>query len=152
MGRRAILLLSAMATMMLVAGGVALAFTFTEGNDNCRGTATRGADQLAMGGGNDRCAGLARKDEIFGDHGRDDLSGDSGDDFVFGGSGADTVEGGFGDDFINVSDHVAGNDEVDCGVGTDRVVRDIDPRTGDRDVIANCDDNFTDVPVSPGGP
>jgi Ca2+-binding RTX toxin-like protein len=152
MVRRVILLLSAMATMVLVAGAVALAvsFTFTNAANTCAGTATGAADQLAMGGGNDTCNGLGGGDEIYGDHGSDNIDGAGGNDYLFGGRGADEVNGSVGNDFINVSDHVAGNDAVDCGPGTDRVVRDIAP--GAQDSAANCDGNVTNVPVAPGGP
>jgi hypothetical protein len=69
---------------------------------------------------------------------------------LFGGRGGDDLEGGSGNDYINASDHVAGNDSVDCGPGTDRVVRDVQP--GAQDSAAGCDGNITNVPVSPGGP
>ena len=153
MVRRVILLLSATATMVLVAAAVALAvsFTFTNAANNCAAQATNGADQLAMGGGNDTCNGLGGGDEVYGDHGSDKIDGAGGNDLLFGGSGADEVNGSVGNDFINVSDHVAGNDAVDCGPGTDRVVRDVVPG-GAQDSAANCDGNVTNVPVAPGGP
>ena len=152
MGRRVILLLSATATMVLVAAAAALAvsFTFTNAANNCAGPATNAADQLAMGGGSDICNGLGGDDEVYGDHGNDHIDGAGGNDYLFGGRGADEVNGQLGDDFINVSDHVAGNDAVDCGPGTDRVVRDVAP--GVQDSAANCDGNVTNVPVAPGGP
>jgi Ca2+-binding RTX toxin-like protein len=152
MGRRAILLLSAMATMVLVAAAAAIAvsFTFTNAANNCAGPATNSADRLAMGGGNDTCNGLGGGDEIYGDHNNDNIDGSGGNDYLFGGRGQDEVNGAVGNDFINVSDHVAGNDSVDCGPGTDRAVRDVAP--GAADSLANCDGNFTDVPVAPGGP
>jgi len=128
-----------MATMMLVAAGVALAVTLTEGDDVCTGTAAN--DQFALGGGNDTCNGLGGADEIFGDQGNDDLVGSSGGDALFGGTGTDTVDGGFGNDFINVSDHLSGNDEVVCGPGTDRLVKDAG------DFSTGCDRNVTVVPV-----
>jgi Ca2+-binding RTX toxin-like protein len=183
MGRRAILLLSAAATMVLVAAGVALAVsvTFTNAADDCNNpaVATIAADRLAMGGGRDICNGLAGNDEIFGDHasdntgalgpgvslygaggndtieggtGSDTLGGGPGNDYLFAGTGEDDVDGGSGNDYINVSDHFAGNDTVNCGPGADRVVRDINPATGNVDSVVNCDGNFTNVPVSPGGP
>src|SRR5215204_6542916 len=123
--------------------------------------ATGAADELAMGGRRDICNGLGGNDEIFGDHGNDNtgalgpgvsLYGAGGNDTMEGGTGSDTLGGGLGNDFINVSDHVAGNDTVDCGPGTDRVVRDVDLTTGEVDSVVNCDLNVTDVPVSPGGP
>jgi Ca2+-binding RTX toxin-like protein len=154
MGRRAILLLSATATMVLVAAAAALAvsFTFTNAANNCAGPATNAADRLAMGGGNDICNGLGGGDQIFGDHGNDNIDGAGGNDYLFGGTGEDEVNGAIGNDYINVSDHVAGNDSVDCGPGTDRAVRDVDIAAGTADSLANCDGNFTDVPVAPGGP
>jgi Ca2+-binding RTX toxin-like protein len=152
MVRRVILLLSATATMVLVAAAVALAvsFTFTNAANNCAGTATGAADQLALGGGNDTCNSLGGGDEVYGDHGNDKIDGAGGNDYLFGGRAEDEVNGSVGNDFINVSDHVAGNDAVDCGPGTDRVVRDIAP--GAQDSAANCDGNVTNVPVAPGGP
>jgi Ca2+-binding RTX toxin-like protein len=181
MGRRAILLLSAAATMVLVAAGVALAVsaTFTDAADDCNNpaVATIAADRLAMGGGRDECDGLAGNDEIFGDHGSDNtgslgpgvslygaggndtveggtgndtLGGGTGNDYLFAGTGRDDVDAGIGNDYVNVSDHVAGNDTVDCGPGSDRVVRDVAP--GIVDPVVNCDGNVTNVPVSPGGP
>jgi Ca2+-binding RTX toxin-like protein len=141
--------------------------------------ATGAADELAMGGRRDICNGLGGNDEIFGDHGNDNtgalgpgvslfgaggndtveggtgsdtLGGGLENDYLFAGTGEDDVDGGFGNDYINVSDHVAGNDTVDCGPGTDRVVSDVDPTTGAVDSVLNCDSNFTNVPVSPGGP
>jgi len=140
MGRRLILLLSAMATMVVVSAGVALAVsqTFTDADDNCAGTATSGNDQLAMGGGNDTCNGLQGNDWIFGDHGDDLLFGSTGGDSLFGGTGADAVEGGFGPDFVNVSDNVGGNDEIDCGPGAfDEAVKD------EGDFSTGCDNNVT---------
>ena len=113
MGRRAILLLSAVATMVLVAAGVALAIseTFTNAADDCNNpaVATIAADMLAMGGGRDECDGLAGNDEIFGDHGSDNtgalgpgvsLYGAGGNDTVEGGTGNDTLGGGPGNDYL----------------------------------------------------
>ena len=152
MVRRVILLVSATATMVLVAAAVALAvsFTFTDAANNCGGPASGAADQLALGGGNDVCNGLGGGDDVYGDHGQDLIDGAGGNDYLFGGRGPDEVNGQLGNDFINVSDHVAGNDSVDCGPGTDRVVRDVAP--GVQDSAANCDGNVTNVPVAPGGP
>jgi Ca2+-binding RTX toxin-like protein len=148
MGRRLILLLSAMATMVVVSAGVALAVsqTYTDGDDDCNNPptgylpATSGADQLAMGGGNDTCNGLGGADWIKGDHGNDDLAGASGGDALFGSTGDDTFDGGFGNDFVNSSDNVGGNDEIDCGPGVDKAVKDLG------DFSTRCDGNVTVVP------
>ncbi len=62
MGRRLILLLSAMATMVVVAAGVALAIVSigTSNADNCTAAtlASTGADDITLAGGNDTCDGL----------------------------------------------------------------------------------------------
>jgi Ca2+-binding RTX toxin-like protein len=76
-------------------------------------------------------------DWIFGDHGDDLLFGSTGGDSLFGGTGADAVEGGFGPDFVNVSDNVGGNDEIDCGPGADEAVKDAG------DFSTGCDNNVT---------
>jgi hypothetical protein len=97
MGRRAILLLSVAATMVLVSAGVALAIseTFTNAADDCNNpaVATIAADMLAMGGGRDECDGLAGNDEIFGDHGSDNTGALGPGVSLYGAGGNDTVEG-----------------------------------------------------------
>ena len=142
MGRRVILLLSAMAIMVVVAAGVALAVshTFNEQPNNCAGRATNANDRFAMGGGNDACNGRGGNDGIFGDHGADRLGGGDGADHLVGDTGADRVGGGRGHDFLNVSDNVRGNDSINCGPGVDQAVKD----TGD--TSTGCDDNVTQVP------
>jgi Ca2+-binding RTX toxin-like protein len=160
MGRRAILLLSAMVTMVLVAAGVALAALFvgTIGDDpSC--AATTGDDEIAMGPGNDTCSALAGNDQVSGDSGNDTLFGNPGNDQVFGDSGDDTLHGNldndqvyggtgndqlfgdFGTDFLNSVDNVSGNDTVNGGNGIDRCVVD------EGDIVSECDQRVTRVPV-----
>jgi Ca2+-binding RTX toxin-like protein len=142
MGRRLILLLSAVTTMVLVAAGVALAALFvgTTGDDpTCAATAD--ADQIAMGPGNDTCSALPGNDQVSGDSGDDTLHGNRDNDEVYGDSGSDNLFGDFGNDYINSADNVSGNDTVNGGNGVDRCVVD------EGDVVSECNQNVTRVPV-----
>jgi Ca2+-binding RTX toxin-like protein len=142
MGRRAILLLSAMATMVLVAAGVALAALFvgTTGSDpSCPATAD--PDQIAMGPGNDTCSALGGNDQVYGDSGNDELNGNGGNDQVYSGRGSDASSGGSGNDFLNAADNRSGNDTVNGGPGVDRCVAD------DGDTVRECDGRVTRVPA-----
>jgi len=90
--------------------------TFTDGDDNVRGTI---ADEVLNGGlGNDSIAGAAGNDTIDGGPGNDNLSGDDGDDTVTGGTGNDSVSGGNGTDLLQGGD---GNDSVSGGAGNDQI-------------------------------
>jgi Ca2+-binding RTX toxin-like protein len=142
MGRRLILLLSAMATMVLVAAGVALAALFvgTTGNDpSCPATAD--PDQIAMGPGNDTCSALGGNDQVYGDSGNDELNGNGGNDQVYSGRGSDASSGGSGNDFLNAADNRSGNDSVNGGPGVDRCVAD------EGDTVRECDGRVTRVPA-----
>jgi Ca2+-binding RTX toxin-like protein len=142
MGRRLILLLSAVTTMVLVAAGVALAALFvgTTGDDpTCAATAD--ADQIAMGPGNDTCSALPGNDQVSGDSGDDTLHGNRDNDEVYGDSGSDNLFGDLGADYINSADNVSGNDTVNGGNGVDRCVVD------EGDVVSECNQNVTRVPV-----
>lgn len=121
MGRRLILLLSAMATMVVVAAGVALAavLTGTGAAENCTnfgGGPTANADDITLGDGNDTCNGGEGADVIHGDSGQDNLDGGGGtfDDRLYGGGGnGDILKGGSGDDFLNVVDGDDGGGNAD---------------------------------------
>ncbi|MBW8890647.1 MAG: calcium-binding protein, partial [Burkholderiales bacterium] len=90
--------------------------TFTDGDDNVRGTI---ADDVFNGGlGNDSIAGAAGNDLIDGGAGNDNLSGDDGDDSVSGGTGNDSVSGGNGVDLLDGGD---GNDSISGGAGNDQI-------------------------------
>lgn len=134
---RTVLLLTAMAVALVVAGGVAAAVskTGTSGDDILRGT--DGRDTLAGGGGDDRIYGKDARDRLYGDSGNDLVVGGSGPDQLFGGQGSDRVYGGPGNDFINVADE-RGEAVIDCGGGTqDEVIGDFE----DKDDInfENCE-------------
>ena len=103
--RRLTLVLAAMATALLLAGGAALAasLTGTNGNDTINGTEV--ADTINGGLGNDTLSGLAGDDSVLGGDGADKVfAGDAahnrlvGNDLVAGQDGPDTVVGGVGTD------------------------------------------------------
>jgi Ca2+-binding RTX toxin-like protein len=113
MMRRAILLFSMMAVMLLLGSGVALAdvFTGTDDPDTYWGPVY-----------DDSITGLGSDDFLVGDPtpygpgGNDFVSGDDGDDRVYGASGDDSVSGGSGDDHVSGSlgsDIVYGDDGDD---------------------------------------
>jgi Ca2+-binding RTX toxin-like protein len=121
MGRRVILLLSAMATMVVVSAGVALAVAVigTVNADTCSALvppASNFADEIALAGGNDTCNGLNDADQISGDSGDDMLSGGNGNDQISGDSGDDMLSGGNGNDEIYGD---SGEDEITGGIGAD---------------------------------
>jgi Ca2+-binding RTX toxin-like protein len=116
--RRAILLLTATAATLLVAGGVAFAVTKVggPGDDTLYGTDNtdklygRGGDDTIYGrGGNDRSPGFrgqpylvgnAGDDTIYGGTGQDEVSGDLGADALYAGEGLDLMTGGRGADAL----------------------------------------------------
>jgi hypothetical protein len=95
-----------------------------------------GPSTIVGKGGNDDLGGLDEEETIDGGAGNDRITGGFGNDTLTGGPGADTIFGDdtgsycgiyscqlpFGNDTINVRDGEA--DNVDCGVGTDKVVAD----------------------------
>jgi hypothetical protein len=95
-----------------------------------------GPSTIVGKGGNDELGGLDQDETIDGGAGNDRITGGFGNDTLTGGPGADTVFGDdtgsycgiyscqlpFGNDTIDVRDGEA--DNVDCGVGTDKVVAD----------------------------
>jgi Ca2+-binding RTX toxin-like protein len=107
--RRAVLLLLAVATVLVVLAGAVVA-----------------ADSTCDGGG---CVGTRGTDTITGSSGDDLIAGLEGNDTINSGSGRDVVYGDEGDDTINV--RITGplgpgdGDEVHCGPGKrDRVLYD----------------------------
>src|SRR5215213_1606108 len=117
--KRTMLLLSAIALILLVACGVALAVVKTGGPGRDTFIGTKGPDTLSGGGGRDRIEGRG---------GTDVLSGGAGDDFLVDGPlreyAVDTLSGGGGDDFILVNNRPASRDIVSCGRGYDLVFTD----------------------------
>ena len=116
MGRKAILLLTSVAVMVVLSAGVALAAAIvgTNGPDNLQGTAN--GDKIAGAGANDTIRGQAGNDQLSGDTGADDVFGDADRDIVQASTagGADTGNGGEGDfDWVSVADR----DANDLAVG-----------------------------------
>ena len=113
--RRGILLLTMMASTLVVASGVALAVNKigTNGPDTLKGT--NGADNLLGKGGNDTLFALAGNDNLLGGAGKDEvlggdernpkggnknLVGGSDNDVVYTGLGSDKAVGGTGNDLL----------------------------------------------------
>ena len=123
MGRRLTLLLCAMATMVVVSAGAALALVIigTNADDNCatpitgQPAPTNQADDITLAGGADECNGRGGPDEIYGDSGEDVIMGGAGTDSLYGGGGqTNDVDGqGGSGDFVNVVD----NDNNDVAAG-----------------------------------
>jgi hypothetical protein len=135
--RRSVLLLAAVAVVLVLASGVALARTIncdggrclgTNNNDTMYGTSKR--DTMYGFRGADLMRGYGRADSVNGDGGRDRLSGGRGDDTVNGGDADDVVAGN------------SGNDRLHAGNGDDRV----EAVDGKIDVI-NCGNGSHDLVV-----
>src|SRR5215216_3588670 len=129
--KRAVILLTVMAIVIAVGGGVALAKTI-----HCRGGDCFGTNRP------DSIYGTNRHDAIFAERGGDFVTGRGGADNLNGGDGNDRVLGGWGDDWIKggrQDDTVKGdlgNDRITGGSGHNVI------RAGDgmRDLII-CGDN-----------
>ena len=85
-------------------------------DDRLAGAATD--NTLFGGGGADTLDGLGGDDELVGGAGRDQIDGDRGDDRLFGEDGADRLVAGRGDDRARGGD---GADEIDGGRGADHL-------------------------------
>ena len=111
-----------------------------------------GEDRLDGGGDRDRIDAGSGDDVVLGGAGMDTLIGATGNDLLTGGPGVDRLLGGAGDDLIVSRDGV--RDVVNCGSGSDFVVRDrVD------DVAPGCEaersdpqDPMTVAPVPPAPP
>lgn len=145
--RRIVLLLSAMALVLCIGAGVALAYgdvgrgvTKTcevncEGTsypDTLKGTSNEnhieglgGNESATFGdliqgfGNNDTLSGNRGGDRIEGGSGADSIFGDLGEDVLIGGTGRDHIDGGSGGDVIKVKDGY--RDIVNCEGGNDNV-------------------------------
>jgi Ca2+-binding RTX toxin-like protein len=139
--RRIVLLLSAMALVLCLCAGVALAYgdvgrgvTKTCGT-HCEGTTY--PDTLKGTSNENHIEGLGGNESAtFGDliHGfgnNDTLSGDRGGDRIEGGSAADSIFGGLGEDLLIGG---KGRDHIDGGSGGDK----IEVKDGYRDIV-NCE-------------
>jgi Ca2+-binding RTX toxin-like protein len=128
--RRAVLLLLAVATVLVVLAGAVVAADSTCDGGGCVGT--RGTDTITGSSGDDLIAGLEGNDTINSGFGRDVVYGDEGDDTVTDNGddrAGEVVYGDEGNDTINV--RMTGplgpgdGDEVHCGPGKrDRVLYD----------------------------
>ena len=131
--RRASVFLVAVALLLALSAGVALAKNFigTSGPNVIVGTnradfidGKGGNDQLFGRDGRDTILGRDGNDLIEGGRGPDRLTGGYGDDTIYGGGGNDAVNGGPGDDTIIVGDDAngpKGADQYACGGGYDIV-------------------------------
>jgi Ca2+-binding RTX toxin-like protein len=129
MGRMA-MVLTAVALMVVLSAGVAVAASIT---------GTQDRDVLDGSGKNETISGLGGPDTLNGSGGRDTVKGGDGGDEAGGGAGADEVYGGPGDDYlidapdnyrdvlhgnsgednVQVRDFPAVKDVVYCGSGRD---------------------------------
>jgi Ca2+-binding RTX toxin-like protein len=163
--RRAVLLLTAMGAMLILASGIALAAVVncvpgvpcvgTQSSD--RITGTDGPDDIDAKGLSDDVFAGGGADFVDGGNGRDVIYGDgdsvalAADDAIFGGDrddeligygGADELFGENGDDIINASERALGQpavaDFINCGSGFDQVIFDngIDLFSGP---VPNCE-------------
>jgi hypothetical protein len=121
-GRTALLLVTT-ALALIVAGGVALAATFTCTINPCVGTTeddvitgTVGAETINGRAGNDQISARDANDTINGEESNDTMHGELGDDSLNGGDGSDQLFGEDGRDALNGG---AGDDTLDGGQGPD---------------------------------
>jgi hypothetical protein len=147
--RRGAFVVAAVALVLVMASGVALAINKvgTNGPDTLRGT--NGDDNLIGKGGNDDLFGLRGSDNLLGGEGRDNviggserrpgggdknLDGGEGNDFVGGGRGSDNMVGGEGNDFLfECCLRESSKDTLSGGSGND--VIDVSHRPAVRDVV-----------------
>jgi hypothetical protein len=124
MGRRLTLLLAAVATMVVVSAGVALAANIigTNAGENCATLTpppTNAADNITLAGGDDECNAKGGADQVYGDAGADQIQGGNQTDSLYGGGGTgNDVDGGPGNnDFVSVvdGDGAAGGDDTAAG-------------------------------------
>lgn len=120
--RKATTIMVALALLVALASGAALAKTFN---------GTNGSDELA---------GTQKADKMDGRGGDDVIEGRGGADKIKGGPGLDEVSGGSGNDTINLAD--GERDVVDCGEGDkDKLIFDTfdAPAPGTPPDTGNCE-------------
>src|SRR5215213_7486859 len=112
MGRRLTLLLAAVATMVVVYAGVALAANIigTNASENCatlNPPPTNAADNITLAGGDDECNARGGADQVYGDSGADIIMGGNQTDSLYGGGGTgNDVDGqGGNNDWVSVVDN-----------------------------------------------
>ena len=150
--RRTLTMLSAMAVMVVLAAGVAIAADVACTTDPCVGTrgddyidGTENPETIRALAGNDSVDGRAGGDTIYLDRGEDSVDGYTGNDTIYGGGGndsvlvgaedSDTVYGGQGNDFIDAAQYdTLGS--VDYSYGEGEGGNDtIEARDGNVDII-----------------
>jgi Ca2+-binding RTX toxin-like protein len=140
MGRRLTLLLAAVATMVVVSAGVALAANIigTNNGENCATLApppTQQADNITLAGGDDECNARGGADQVYGDSGDDIIMGGNQTDSLYGDSGTNDVDGGAGNnDWVSVVDNdggAGGDDTAAGGTGTGDTCAVDDPSEAD---------------------
>lgn len=154
MKRMLLLMAAAMTFTLIVAGGVALAASFTScpgSGQNCYGTNSddklKGDDSdeyIFAEGGNDTVDGNGSSDKLLGDgteygtpnptlDGNDKLDGGAGIDLLIGYGGSDTLIGGSGDDVIDAISYESSGSQntIRGGSGDDEIRAD----NGVRDTI-----------------
>jgi hypothetical protein len=146
--KRVVILLTVMALVTVVGGGVALAKTIHCRGGDCFGTnrsdsifGTERHDAIFAKRGGDFVTGRGRNDNLNGDDGNDRVLGGWGDDWVKGGRhddvvkgnlGNDRITGGSGDNVIRAGDGM--RDLIICGPGSWNLIF-FDPRL---DRFRNC--------------
>lgn len=151
--RQLVMVLTAVATAILLASGLAVAATLTgtDGSDQIKGTAGvdeiqgKGGDDTLEGmAGNDRVVGGADNDRLYGGDaagtalaGEDVVIGEHGNDEIHGGPAADELRGSAGNDTVFSGEVPFARDVVDCGDGTDEAWA--DPLDS---VANNCEKRF----------
>ncbi len=161
--RRTMLLLTAMAAVLVMASGVALAVARSggPGDDTLRGT--NGTDALAGNGGDDVLLGIRGTDALSGGDGRDAvlggtergpragdraLSGGPDRDFVGGGKGSDALSGGGGGDFMFAGppfgEEADDVDAIAAGDGKDAILAKNEPAAKD---VIDCGGGFDRILV-----
>jgi Ca2+-binding RTX toxin-like protein len=111
--RRTTLLVAMVASVLVLASGVALAANIVGNNGPNLLIGTQQADNIAGAAGNDTINARGGNDRAFGD------------------SGTDELNGGEGADFLNAADG-AGGDVLNGGPGFDTCVRDVG------ETVINC--------------
>jgi Ca2+-binding RTX toxin-like protein len=111
------------------------------GTDLLRGDA--GDDTITCGAGNDVAYGGAGNDFLIGGYGDDLLYGDDGDDTLFGDAGNDTLFGGDGSDagYGSYGSYGGYGDDIDGGIGIDRIVAELTSQVADMPRFEWCDSN-----------
>ena len=133
------LLFAAMAMVLLLSSGVALAAHVKGNNADNTLKGTNHPDSIYAFAGDDLVYALMGADRLYGGYGADNLYGNRGGDHIFGGRGTDHLYGGYGDDHIVSQDldssGIGMRDVVDCGPGHDTFAADFEDR-----VLDNCEE------------